>query len=211
MIDCILFDSDGTLVDSEPLTFRLLVEGLEPFVSALDPEELHLRYRGWKFGRVLTDIEAIHGVELPADFEPRFRARQYERFRTELQPVPGVPELLRQLRQARAVVTSGPLPKVRTALAATGLDVYFGDHVYSACEIGIFKPDPGIYRHAAADMGFPAARCLAVEDSPVGLEAAVGSGARTVFLNRYGETCRFENVIEISSMSQLPDILGAQG
>jgi HAD superfamily hydrolase (TIGR01509 family) len=207
VIECILFDSDGTLVDSEPLTFDLLVEQLEPFGVVLDAEELHLRYRGWKFGNVLAELDALHDLGLPADFEPRYRALQYRRFETELRPVPGVPELLRDLRQARAVVTSGPLPKVRKALEVTGLARYFGDHVYSACEVGIFKPDPGLYRHAAADMGFARARCLAVEDSPIGLEAAVGSGIPTVFLNRFGESCRHADVIEITAMSQLAAVI----
>jgi HAD superfamily hydrolase (TIGR01509 family) len=207
VIECILFDSDGTLVDSEPLTFRALVEWLEPFGVALDAEELHLRYRGWKLGNVLAELAQRHGLDLPADFEPRFRAHQSERFEAELEPVPGVPQLLRELHQARAVVTSGPLAKVRKALAVTGLDVHFGNHVYSACEVGIWKPDPGLYLHAAADMGFSPERCLAVEDSPIGLEAAVKSGIPSVFLNRFGERCPFAGVTEITAMTELRGII----
>jgi HAD superfamily hydrolase (TIGR01509 family) len=203
VIECILFDSDGTLVDSEPLTFRVLVEWLERFGAVPDADELHLRYRGWKLGNVLAELEREHGFELPADFEPRFREHQRERFDAELEPIPGVPELLRNLRQARAVVTSGPLAKVRKALAVTGLDIHFGNHVYSAYEVGIWKPDPGIYLHAAADMGFQPARCLAIEDSPIGLQAAVESGIPTVFFNRYGDRCPYEGVTEIRAMAEL--------
>lgn len=208
VIDCILFDSDGTLVDSEPLTFRLLVEWLEPFGVVLDAEALHLRYRGWKLANVLVELAQTHGLDLPADFEPRFRDHQRERFETELEPLPGVPQLLRDLDRACAVVTSGPLAKVRKALAVTGLDVYFGDRVYSAYEVGIWKPDPGIYLHAAADMGFSPEHCLAIEDSPIGLEAAVESGIPSVFLNRYGDLCPYEDVTEITSMDELRDIIG---
>ena len=207
MTECILFDSDGTLVDSEPLTFRALAEWLAELGPALDADELHLRYRGWKLGDVLSELEAVHGLVLPPDFEPRFRAYQRERFEVELQPVPGVPELLRDLPQAKAVVTSGPLAKVRKALAVTGLDVYFGDNVYSAYEVGIWKPDPGIYLHAAADMGFGPARCLAIEDSPIGLAAAVESGIPSVFLNRYGDRCPYDDVTEITSMDELRTVL----
>ena len=203
MTDCILFDSDGTLVDSEPLTFRALVEWLADLGPALDAEELHLRYRGWKLGNVLAELQEAHGIVLPADFEPRFREYQRERFEVELQPVPGVPELLSELSQAMAVVTSGPVAKVRKALSVTGLDDYFGDNVYSAYEVGIWKPDPGIYLHAAADMGFTPERCLAIEDSPIGLEAAVESGIPSVFLNRYGDRCPFAGVIEITSMAEV--------
>jgi HAD superfamily hydrolase (TIGR01509 family) len=210
VIDCILFDSDGTLVDSEPLTFRALVERIGPFGPALDAEELHLRYRGWKLGDVLAELEALHGLVFPAGFEDDFREYQRERFEVELRPLPGVAELLRDLRQARAVVTSGPLEKVRKALAVTGLDVHFGDNVYSAYEVGIWKPDPGLYLHAAADMGYPPERCLAVEDSPIGLEAAAGSGIPTVFLNRYGDRCPHAGVTEITSMAELRAIVGGR-
>ena len=146
---------------------------------------------------------------MPAGFEQAFRARQLEAFDTRLQAIPGVPELLASLQLPMAVVTSGPLPKVRHALAVTGLDGYFGDNVYSACEVGVFKPDPEIYRLAAKDMGYPVERCLAVEDSPIGLEAAATSGAVTVFLNRFSDPVPWRRVIEISSMSELPAVMAA--
>lgn len=207
MIDCILFDSDGTLVDSEPLSFDVLVDMLSPQGVDLDPERLHLDYRGWKMGEVIEILESRHGLHLPDGFEQEFRRQQLERFETALQPVPGVAELLPELDQAKAVVTSGPMPKVRRALAITGLEVHFGDNIYSAYEVGVFKPDPEIYRFAARDMGFPIERCLAVEDSPIGLEAAATCGAVPVFLNRYGDRVDYGNVIEISAMEQLRDVL----
>ena len=208
MIECILFDSDGTLVDSEPLSFRILTGMLKPLGIELDPEELHLRYRGWKMGEVFVLLSEEHGFELPDGFEPEFRSTQMKQFDVMLKPIQGVVDLLPRLEQAMAVVTSGPMPKVQKALSVTGLDRYFGENIYSAFEVGIWKPDPGIYRFAAQDMGYPIDRCLAVEDSPIGLRAAVESGALPVFLNRYGDTSEYENVIEITSMGQLPDILG---
>lgn len=207
MIDCILFDSDGTLVDSEPLSFRILARMLLPYGLQLDADELHLLYRGWKMGEVFALLSEQYDLGLPDEFEPEFRATQAQQFDTLLSPIPGVVDLLPRLQQAMAVVTSGPMPKVKKALAVTGLDAYFGENIYSAWEVGIWKPDPGIYRFAAQDMGFDIRRCLAVEDSPIGLQAAVESGARSVFLNRFGDTCEYENVIEITSMEQLPDIL----
>jgi HAD superfamily hydrolase (TIGR01509 family) len=210
-IECILFDSDGTLVDSEPLSFELLAEMLLAEGADLDPDALHLDFRGWKMGEVIDRLAAQHGLDLPADFEQAFRARQMTVFEEQLRPVPGVPELLDSLDLPMAVVTSGPMPKVRRALAITGLAAYFGDNIYSAYEVGVFKPDPGIYRHAAADMGYGITACLAIEDSPIGLEAAATCGAVAVFLNRYGEELPWDHVIEIASMSELPRVLARAG
>lgn len=207
MIECILFDSDGTLVDSEPLSFEVLVGMLTTYGANLDAAELHIQYRGWKMGEVIDLLSSGHGLDLPETFEPEFRAMQLKQFDTELKPIPGVVDLLPVLPQAKAVVTSGPMPKVRKALSITGLDSYFGDNIYSAFEVGVWKPDPGIYRYAARDMGFDIESCLAVEDSPIGLAAAAESGAKTVFLNRFNDPCDYEHVIEITSMTQLPDIL----
>jgi HAD superfamily hydrolase (TIGR01509 family) len=206
-VECILFDSDGTLVDSEPLSFDVLAEMFRELGVGLDTEALHLDYRGWKMGEVIELLAERHGIAVAAGFEEIFRVRQLEAIDTRLQAVEGVPELLASLDLPMAVVTSGPMPKVRRALAVTGLDGYFGDNIYSAYEVGVFKPDPEIYRHAAADMGFPVERCLAVEDSPIGLEAAATCGAVPVFLNRFSDPVPWHHVVEIASMSELPAVL----
>ncbi|MCW8927050.1 MAG: HAD-IA family hydrolase, partial [Xanthomonadales bacterium] len=96
---------------------------------------------------------------------------------------------------------------VRKALAVTGLEKYFADNIYSAWELGVWKPDPEIYRMAALDMGFGIERCMIVEDSQIGLQAAASSGAVTVFLNHFGERTDYDNVIEIESMLDLPGLL----
>jgi len=207
LIECILFDCDGTLVDSELLSFEVLAGMFEPYGVELDPDELHWLYRGWKMGEVMDLLSNQSKLDLPGNFEPEFRALQVQQFETRLKQIPGVSELLPKIDQAMAVVTSGPMPKVRKALSVTGLDGYFGDNIYSAFEVGIWKPDPGIYRHAAHDMGFEIERCLAVEDSPIGLAAAVASGAKSVFLNRFNDPCVYENVIEIKSVEELTAIL----
>lgn len=207
MIECILFDSDGTLVDSEPLSFVVLAGLLARYGAELDADDLHLRFRGWKMGEVIDLMATEHGLDLPPEFEPDFRARQLQQFETGLQAIPGVPELLESLELPMAVVTSGPMAKVRRALEVTGLAQHFGDNIYSAFEVGVWKPDPRIYRHAARDMGFDIERCLAVEDSPIGLEAAATCGAVPVFLNRYGDGVEYDNVIEIGAMHELSDVL----
>jgi beta-phosphoglucomutase-like phosphatase (HAD superfamily) len=176
VIECILFDSDGTLVDSEPLSFVVLADMLAPCGPDLDADALHLQFRGWKMGEVMTLLAKEHGLDLPAGFEADFRARQARQFDTDLQAIPGVAP-------------------------------HFGDNIYSAYEVGVWKPDPGIYRHAARDMGFDIGRCLAVEDSPIGLEAAATCGAVPVFLNRYADEVRYDNVIEIGAMAELADVL----
>jgi HAD superfamily hydrolase (TIGR01509 family) len=207
MIECVLFDSDGTLVDSERLCYQAMSEKFAHFGVELDPHVLIRRYRGWKLDLALGELSEQHQVNLPAGFEQDYRARVDELFETHLKAMPGVTSVLPRLPQDKAVVSSGPMAKIRKALSVTGLSHHFMDQIYSSYEIGIWKPDPGIYTHAAGDMGYGVENCIAVEDSPVGVAAAVGSGMKTVFLNCFEEPCEWDNVIEISSMAELPAIV----
>lgn len=207
MTECILFDSDGTLVDSEHLCFRAMAELFRPLGATLDVDELHTRFRGWKLDDTLAALSQIHALRLPESFVPGYRARVAELFARELVPVPHVPEVLAALGQAKAVVSSGPPEKIRQALAVTGLAAHFGANVYSSYDIGLWKPDPAIYRYVAADLGFSPEQCAVVEDSEVGVAAAADAGMRTFFLNRYGERCGRDGVIVLESMAELPQWL----
>lgn len=209
MIECILFDSDGTLVDSELLGFEAMVEALSELGVSPDVEWLHQHYRGWKFTNILDALKERYGIEYPDDFEARFRQRQLALFERRLQPIPGVVEVLPQLQQVLAVVTSGPLVKVNTALRVAGIAEYFSDRVYSAYELGIWKPDPRIYTRSAQDLGFSSEKCVVVEDSAIGLEAAVASGMTAIHLDRFDEPAGHDKVIAMQDMRELPSILGA--
>jgi HAD superfamily hydrolase (TIGR01509 family) len=207
MIQCILFDNDGTLVDSEHLGFRAMARMFSALGVQLDENELVRQYRGFRLDNTLELLATQHTVSLPDDFVANFRLAVADLFTTDLQPVHGVVETLKVLPQKKAVVSSGPLAKIRHALSVTGLAHYFGDHVYSSYEVGIWKPDPGIYAYAARDMGYRIDECVAVEDSPVGLEAAADSGMRTFFLNHFNEDCSRDDVTVINSISELPALI----
>ncbi|MDF1811526.1 MAG: HAD hydrolase-like protein [Verrucomicrobiales bacterium] len=89
-ISCIIFDLDGTLVDSEGLCNQAFLDLLPELDCSLD--EMITRYRGQKLALILADIEKRIGRKLPADFEKHYRARISELFDTELDPMPVVPE-----------------------------------------------------------------------------------------------------------------------
>lgn len=207
MVECILFDNDGTLVDSEHLCFRALSIKFAELGVSLDEGELLIRYRGWKLETTLKSLAEEHGKILAPDFIPAYRALVAELFSLDLQLIPGVEEMLAQLCQARAVVSSGPPAKINQALSVTGIAHHFEGSIYSSYEIGIWKPDPGIYQYAARDMGFSVDQCVVIDDSPVGVEAGVRGGFRTFFLNRFGETCDLPGVTSITKMSEFAALL----
>ncbi|GAA5176710.1 HAD family hydrolase [Niveibacterium umoris] len=177
---CIIFDLDGTLVDSEGLCNQAFLDLLPDLDTPL--ASLVAMHRGRKLAEILADLSSALGRALPADFETRYRAHVAARFSEALHPMPGVREMLRQLRDARCVASSGPSAKIRQALSVSGLSSYFGEHVFSAYEVGSWKPDPGLFLHAADAMGFAPSCCVVVEDSEAGVLAARAAGMDVVHL-----------------------------
>lgn len=171
---CIIFDLDGTLVDSERLCNQAFIDLLSFITDSID--SLVDQYRGKKLSVILTDIEQRSDKSLPADFETIYRCRVDELFQSHLQPVAGVPKMLETLDYPCCIASSGPMAKIQQALAVTGLAHHFGDRLFSSYDVGSWKPDPGLFLHAAQAMGFPAEQCVVIEDSDVGIEAAQAAG-----------------------------------
>lgn len=171
---CIIFDLDGTLVDSERLCNQAFID-LLPFITD-SVENLIRRYRGRKLALILADIEMRYGEKLPIDFEATYRQRVDELFQFYLQPISGVPEMLKTLEYPFCVASSGPMVKIRKALIVTKMLHYFGDRLFSSYDIGSWKPEPGLFLHAANQMGFLPENCVVIEDSDVGIEAARSAG-----------------------------------
>ncbi|MDZ7812066.1 MAG: HAD-IA family hydrolase [Ideonella sp.] len=178
---CLIFDLDGTLVDSELLcnqAFLDLLPGLQDPLAVLTE-----RYRGQKLASILVDLAERLGAPLSADFELRYRSRVAELFETQLKPMPGAAMLLQNLPLPFCIASSGPLPKIHLALEVSGLAPYVEEsRVFSSYSVGAWKPDPGLFLHAAAAMGFEPAACVVVEDSAVGIAAAGAAGMRALWL-----------------------------
>ncbi len=159
---CIIFDSDGVLVDSEAISNRIWVEMANE--AGLDFARENLA--GRSMNSSLQLISEKLGRPLPDGFEGEFRRRTYEAFRRELKPVPGVRELLDHLTIPFCVASSGPEEKIRLNLTVTGLIDKFEARIFSSYNLGAWKPDPGIFPKD----------CAVVEDSLNGIKAALAGG-----------------------------------
>jgi HAD superfamily hydrolase (TIGR01509 family) len=99
---------------------------------------------------------------------------------SRLQPVDGAMELIRSLTVPFCVASNGPREKIELCLRVTGLLPYFKGRIFSAYEVGFWKPDPQLFIHAARALGASPTRCAVVEDSTPGLKAGLAAGM-TVF------------------------------
>ena len=180
MIKCIIFDCDGTLVDSELLFNRALSEKLYQKKVVISAEELVNRFRGIKLVSALEQLEKEHSVELNDEFIEDYRNLVEHLFTNELVACHGVVETLTNLSLAMCVASNGPLEKMQLALSVTGLSEFFGQNIFSAYTIQAWKPEPKLFLHAAKRMGYKPSECLVLEDSLVGIKAAKTAGMKPV-------------------------------
>ncbi|WGS83992.1 HAD-IA family hydrolase [Methylomonas sp. UP202] len=204
---CVIFDLDGTLVDSEGLCNQAFLDLLPQLNDPL--EILTERYRGQKLSSILIDLENRLGLKLQNSFERQYRQHVAELFARDLKPKPGVLEMLESINSPKCIASSGPLPKIRQALEVSGLAAYFGDNLFSSYEIGSWKPEPGLFHYAAHAMGFVPSRCAVIEDSEVGIEAAIVAGMTPLYYVQTGVTTSYQTAghVVFDDMSQLPQLL----
>ena len=207
MIKCIIFDCDGTLVDSEFLANLALARLLEQYDVVLDPAELMSRFRGWKLAEILDTIQKEADISLPSNFVTAYRQLFSKLSREQLEPIEGVKQTLDQIQLPMCVASSGPMHKIEESLRLTELDHYFDDLLFSAYDINLWKPDPGLFLHAAQMMGAKPEECLVVEDSKVGVQAALRAGMQAVYFSKNPEPELVGAAYHIETMPQLLDLL----
>ena len=207
---CLLFDLDGTLVDSEGICQQGYLDLVPELSDTI--EDMISRYRGVNLEEIMVDLEKRVGRSLEEDFECRYRARVAQLLSSQLQPMPGVPEMLAQLTSAGfpiCIASNGPLHKMRLSLETCDLLRYFEGRLYSAHEIQAWKPDPSLFLHAAQQLGYPPEQCLVIEDSPVGIEAATAAGMIACYFDYHGTPPAEvpSTVLRVKTMSELPDLI----
>ncbi|OLZ60827.1 hydrolase [Streptomyces sp. IMTB 2501] len=178
--DLVIFDNDGVLVDSEPISNRLLAAYLTELGHPTSYEGAIRDYMGSAMHRIHDLVLERTGQRLPDDFDDVFHARVFAAFERELQPVAGVSGVLEKLAAdgvPYCVGSSGSHARIRVGHRTTGLDRWFAEErIFSSEDVGRGKPAPDLFLYAAERMGVAPERCLVVEDSPLGVQAAVAAG-----------------------------------
>ncbi len=200
----VIFDCDGTLVDSEFLCNLALQHQLGEIGVEYQACDLILIYRGIQFESIMSCLESELSIKLPEYFEVEYRKKVRDLFDEKLKANEGVEAVLRSLNLPICVASSAPRAKIEQALQVTGLKKYFNDnHIFSAYEVGSWKPEPGLFLHAAKIMGFEPKDCCVVEDSLVGLQAANQAKMKSIY---YAPHTNDRNIIakaQIKHMSAL--------
>ncbi|MEW2622079.1 HAD family hydrolase [Streptomyces sp. NPDC048106] len=210
--ELILFDNDGVLVDSEPISNRHLAAYLTELGVPTSYEDSLRDYMGSAMHRIHDLVLERTGRRLPEDFDDVFHARVFAAFERELKPVPGVAEVLGKLAAdgvPYCVASSGSHERIRVGHRTTGLDRWFQEErIFSSQDVGKGKPAPDLFLYAAERMGVAPERCAVVEDSPLGVQAAVAAGMDVYGFTAMTPAERLTGTTRLfGAMSELPDLL----
>jgi HAD superfamily hydrolase (TIGR01509 family) len=192
MTGLVIFDCDGVLVDSEPIMNRAHVEMLQQHGFAVSAELLFERFTGVSDTDMLSTIAREHGIPMPEDYVVRVNALIDTYCETALRATPGAHEALAALALPVCVASSGIPERIRTSLKIVGLLDRFDPYLFGATMVARGKPAPDLFLHAASQMGVAPARCLVVEDSVYGVQAAISAGMTAIGFCG-GEHCRPEH------------------
>lgn len=208
----VIFDCDGVLVDSETLGNRVLAEMITEAGFPISPEQALRKFKGGKLADCIAGVEDQLGKKLPEDFPRQVRAKMAEVFQSELQAIQGVREALESIPVSKCVASNGPEEKMALTLKITDLLHFFEGRFYSAYTLGVWKPEPDLYLYAASQLGVHPEECVVVEDSHLGVQAAIAAGMPVLGFadpsHSSPEELEAVGAKTFRSMHELPTLLG---
>ncbi|MDN3640851.1 HAD family phosphatase [Simiduia curdlanivorans] len=217
----VIFDCDGVLVDSEPVGNRILTEHLCRAGIQMTEAQVQRVFRGCSAAMCIDKIgQWLTSPDQAAQFWQAMQAETLLALQG-VKPVEGVAlvlELMRRQDQAFCVASAGDFTKMHTTLGATGVLENFKPRLFSATDVKRSKPAPDLFLKAAQTMGFAPAQCVVIEDSLLGVQAAVAAGMQVFWYVAQrdmsaAELAQLENfdaslVTEFSRMADLVTLLG---
>jgi len=211
----LIFDCDGVLVDSEPLSCLIDSEVLTECGVPYTAEDVARDFTGVSIKDQIARIEAERGIRLPDDFTQRLNRTLFKRFETDLKPIEGVRNAILSLPFPRCVASSSIPERIALSLRVTGLADLF-ENIFSSTQVARGKPAPDLFLHAAQQMNTPPEDCLVIEDSIAGVQAARAAGMRVIGFTggshcgpEHGEKLRRAGATAIMNrMLDLPKMVG---
>ncbi len=183
-IRAVIFDMDGCLVDSEPLSLEAVAAEIRASgLTDVTAAEVGGKYLGVSLSQIVRDVEASLGRPCPPGFTDRMEARLFASYSAGLPRIDGVEALLTALDRAGiavAIASGASVRRLAMTLDCAGLSGYFEGRCFSADQVRHGKPAPDVFLLAARQLGVDPRHCAVLEDSPHGIKGAVAAGMRAV-------------------------------
>jgi HAD superfamily hydrolase (TIGR01509 family) len=210
----VIFDCDGVIVDSEPVSNRLVAEELSGLGWAMTAAEADRHFLGMTFSDMVPVIEARLGQPLPPGWKPGFVQRLIGVLAQEVTPIPGAVEALlavNTLGLPWRVASNSSHEEMRAKFARIGITDLVAGRVHSHRDVARGKPAPDLFLAAAAAEGAAPGECLVIEDSLPGARAAAAAGMDCLGFAPAtdGAALRGVGAVPFHSMFDLPGLIAA--
>ena len=196
--DLVVFDCDGVLVDSEPITNGVLRQMLNEAGWAIGRAECERIFIGKAVRDEAARIERETGRPLTEDWMRAFYERRNQRLMAELKAVDGALDAViaahRHTAGRIACASGADRPKVVMQIGMAGMAPFFEDRIFSGHDLPRSKPHPDVYLAAAAHLGVDPARCLVIEDTATGVQAGLAAGATVWGYCQHGDGRAFQGL-----------------
>ena len=204
-IEAVIFDCDGTLVDSEVLSIETLVAYASEYGLRMEVDEAVSLFAGGQLENAVAEMERRMERSLPDDFVATFRIKQAEAFKSRpVASVDGAVELLSKMRLPFCMASNAPRKKIALNLELTKLDRFFRpEQLFSAYDRQIYKPDPDLFLRAAEYLAVPPGKCAVVEDTQFGIEAGLAAGMQVFAYAPHSDPAHMERVQTVRHLSEL--------
>ncbi len=211
--EAVIFDCDGVLVDSEPITCGVLTEMLVELGLDFDLERTIRTFMGKSVKDEIIAIEAMIGRRLEDDWHPQFCRRRDEALAVRVREVVGVRAVVERLAGLGipfAVASGADCAKMRLTLGTCGLLPHFSARMFGSDMVARAKPAPDVYLLAMKTLGVDPKRTVIIEDTPTGTRAGVAAGAVVYGLTTLNAAATLMEAgasLTFEHMDQLPELL----
>ena len=175
-IDLVIFDCDGVLIDSEPIASRTLAEALQRAGVAITPAEAHIRFTGNSESVIRQMCAEDFGIADVGSLFAEWHEHLYAEFARSLAAMPGMEQVIAGIRRPKCVASNSTLKRLRLSLGHLPLWQLFTPQVFSAEQVGRPKPAPDLLLYCAQQLSVVPEKCVMIDDSPHGVEAARAAG-----------------------------------
>lgn len=184
MADCklVIFDCDGTLMDSEGLAAEVECELLGDYGIEMSIDEFNQRFAGTSSEHVMEILQEESGRAFPDDHLKKLDSKMNEKLWREAKAIDGAHELLDVLDYPRCICSNAGLEKLKIELSRAELWDRFRPYVFSAKDLEecAAKPAPDVFLHAAKEFDVAPNACTVIEDSETGVRGAKAAGMRVI-------------------------------
>ena len=214
-IKLVIFDCDGVLLDSEKIANEVEIEALKTLNIDIDSEQYQKRFAGVTTKNVFAILAKEYNKSISPQFLKKVENKVVDVLEKEVRIIPNIKKALQEIKIPKVVASNSHFSRLSKLLTIKKLTQFFDGYIFSADMVKNPKPAPDIYKYIAKKMQVSPDKCLVIEDSETGVQAARQAGMNVLGFIKSRHFCaeNEEKLLKAGAsqvfceMKDLPDII----